>query len=133
MQVVASEEEHVPAATHTLSGLSNKHITPALVGCSAEEYTLSLFDISHSYIDLRSSQADHGRLRSLHARRISRCVLVADQMDGSALLHDFEDCLLILGAHQVRSTLTSLLRAAIETADISFVCILPICARCYST
>ena len=131
-QAVASEEEHVTAATHTLSGLSNKHITPALVGSSAEEYTLSISDISHSYIDLRSSRKDSGRLRSLHARRISRCVLVADQMDGSALLHDFEDCLLILGAHQVGPILTSSKNHGMERAYTSFVCILLVGARCCS-
>jgi hypothetical protein len=91
--------------THTLSSLHDQRITPDLLGGLEGEYTLSLTDISDCIIDLRavSTSGSHdNRLKSLHARDLRRCALVTDQLEASALLHDFEDCLLILGVHQVR-------------------------------
>lgn len=38
---------------------------------------------------------------SLHGKGITRCVVLAGQMEGSALLYDVKDSLILLGAHQV--------------------------------
>jgi len=90
------------ASSYTLSDLHKRRITPALIEGLDGEYSLSLTDISDSVIDLRNTDTVQ-RLKSLHARDVRRCVLITDQLEASALLHDFQDSLLILAAHQVRS------------------------------
>lgn len=99
----------VDARTFTLSNLDQTYITQEDV-LSEGEYTLSISNISNSIIDLRpgsssstSSTARKGKkLMSLHAKGVRQCVIIAGQLDGSALLHDITDSMVILGAHQVR-------------------------------
>ena len=39
-------------------------------------------------------------MTSLHARSLKRCVLIVD-VEGSAILHGLDDCVVVLSCHQV--------------------------------
>jgi Tubulin binding cofactor C len=70
------------------------------------EHDVSLSNLSHCVVDFVSRPKNEGlgKIRALHARNVTRCILIMPIIDGSALLHEFKDCTLILGCHQVRET-----------------------------
>jgi hypothetical protein len=47
---------------------------------------------------------------ALHIRDLSDCVLLLPFTQGSALIHDIRNCVLVLGCHQVRSMSVTLIR-----------------------
>lgn len=67
------------------------------------EHELSLSNLSHCIIDFvsRPKNGGLGNIRALHAHNITRCVLIMPVIEGSALLHEFKDCTVVLGCHQV--------------------------------
>ena len=68
------------------------------------EHDISLSNLSHCIIDFVSRPKNErlGKIRALHARNVTRCVLIMPSIEGSALLHEFKDCTIVLGCHQVR-------------------------------
>jgi hypothetical protein len=73
------------------------------------EHDLSLSNLSHCIVDFVSRPKNEGlgRIRALHAHSITRCVLIMPIIEGSALLHEFKDCIIVLGCHQVREASSS--------------------------
>jgi len=76
---------------------------PAEQLLSRGEHDISLSNLSHCIIDFVSRPKNEGlgKIRALHARNITRCVLIMPIIEGSALLHEFRDCTIVLGCHQV--------------------------------
>ena len=68
------------------------------------DHDISLSNLSHCIIDFvsRPKNGGLGKIRAVHARNITRCVLIMPIIEGSALLHEFKDCTIVMGCHQVR-------------------------------
>ena len=67
-------------------------------------WTVSLEDLTECIVDLSAptgSSPRMGALSSLHGRNLRRCVVLAGNVEGSVMLHDLRDCLLIATAQQV--------------------------------
>ncbi len=86
-----------PATTYTLASQAGRTLTPADYG-AAGSYTLTLAELADCVVDLRASPG----LTSLHARGLTRCVVLAPVMAGSAMLSDLHGCVVALGAQQFR-------------------------------
>ena len=72
----------------------------------SESWTLSLEDLEDCTVDLRlASDSSESRprsgLSSLHARKLKNCTVYAGHIEGSALLHDLEDCTVVASLQQV--------------------------------
>jgi hypothetical protein len=60
-----------------------------------------LTNLQHCIIDLRPHSPNlPGKITSLHANNLERCILLVP-VEGSILLHSITECLLIISSHQV--------------------------------
>jgi len=102
----SAELHTLSIADRTYEYLCTDHL-PAEQLLARGEHDLTLSNLSHCIIDLvsRPKTEGLGKIRALHARNITRCVLIMPIIEGSALLHEFKDCTVVLGCHQVRKTI----------------------------
>jgi hypothetical protein len=77
----------------------------------AAQTDLALADLKNCVVDLLPSTAAGGleegkplNLTALHVRNLKDCVVLLPHIAGSALLHDMDRCVILLGSHQVRSS-----------------------------
>ena len=101
------------ASTHlSLSSHSHRYLTREDLPSHPAQSDLSISDLDHCIVNLlpspsalpsSSSEVDTPLIISaLHARNLSDCVVLLPGVDGSALIHDLERCVVVLGCHQVR-------------------------------
>ena len=102
------------ASTHlSLSSHSHRYLTREDLPSHPAQSDLSISDLDHCIVNLlpsASSPSSSGIdtpliISALHARNLSDCVVLLPGVDGSALIHDLERCVVVLGCHQVRSKL----------------------------
>lgn len=107
----------VPATSLTLSSRSDAYLTcadlPARVsGSTTDDHgeALLLSDLVECFVGLTSREAEGqadqhrgGGFSALYLYNLRRCVVLVepDIMQGSAMLHACEGCLIVLGCHQV--------------------------------
>ena len=65
---------------------------------------LSISDLDGCVVDLLSSALAPQPLtfNALHARNVRNTVLLLPFVEGSAMIHDMDNCVIVLGCHQVR-------------------------------
>ncbi|WVQ70733.1 hypothetical protein IAR50_000255 [Cryptococcus sp. DSM 104548] len=117
--------------TYTMEGQSHALVRPELASGTGT-YTLSLSSFSNCLIDLRphlassspSSTTPGGSslpvLTTLHAKNLTKCVLLAPVLPGSAMLSDLNKCLVVVGAQQFR------MHSSTETKILLNVASLPV-------
>ena len=96
----------------SLSSHSHRYLTREALPSHPAQSDLSISDLDHCIVNLlpsasSSSSSSSGIdtpliISALHARNLSDCVVLLPGVDGSALLHDLERCVVVLGCHQVR-------------------------------
>jgi hypothetical protein len=102
-----------PAASSThlsLSSHSNRYLTREDLPSHLAQSDLSISDLNHCIVNLLPSALSSSSsgidtplvISALHARKLSDCVVLLPDVDGSALIHDLERCVVVLGCHQVR-------------------------------
>ena len=71
---------------------------------------ISLSSLSECVVDLvsgceapSSSSQPPRTIRAFHAKGLRRCIIVMPNVQGSALIHDCEDCVIAVSAYQVRT------------------------------
>ena len=99
------------ASTHlSLSSQSHRYLTREDLPSHPAQSDLSISDLDHCIVNLlpsalsSSSSGNYTPLiiSALHARNLSDCVVLLPGVDGSALIHDLDRCVVVLGCHQVR-------------------------------
>ena len=98
------------ASTHlSLSSHSHRYLTREDLPSHPAQSDLSISDLDHCIVNLLPSASSSGSgidtpliISALHARNLSDCVVLLPGVDGSALIHDLERCVVVLGCHQVR-------------------------------
>ena len=98
------------ASTHlSLSSHSHRYLTRGDLPSHPAQSDLSISDLDHCIVNLLPSASSSGSgidtpliISALHARNLSDCVVLLPNVDGSALIHDLERCVVVLGCHQVR-------------------------------
>ena len=78
----------------TYTDLSDQLILPP----TKSSYTLHLSSLEGCIVDYRQAS---GRVTALHAKGLRKCILLRPDISGSAMLSDLQDCLIVLGSHQV--------------------------------
>ena len=95
--------------------------------------TLTLANLEGCFVDLLPLA---GTLSTLFLHSLARCVVLAPDMAGSAMLHSCSGCVIVLGAHQVCrwciASLTAQLRLhdSVETDLHLYTTSVPIIERC---
>lgn len=99
-----------PSSTQlSISNRQNSWLTleslDAAPGVLPSQSSLSISELSSCVVNLLAPTSVESKptvhVNALHIRRMRRVVLIAGYIDGSLLIHDCEDCLLILGCRQV--------------------------------
>ncbi|KAF5325370.1 hypothetical protein D9619_009652 [Psilocybe cf. subviscida] len=92
-----------------LSGQRNKYLTRLDFPPHTAQTDLSLADLTDCVVDLLPLTTAGGleeggplNLTALHVRNLKDCVVLLPHVAGSALLHDMERCVILLGSHQFR-------------------------------
>ncbi|KAF9530526.1 tubulin binding cofactor C-domain-containing protein [Crepidotus variabilis] len=88
-----------------VSNLSRQYINRESLSVHNLQTDLALSDLDGCIINLlpaASGSVEALRLGALHARNIKNCVLMLPIFEGSALLHDLSNCVIVLGSHQFR-------------------------------
>jgi hypothetical protein len=62
---------------------------------------ISLSSLSDCVVDLTAASTQIGVIRAFHVRDLRRCIVVMPYVEGSALIHSCEDCIIAVGCHQV--------------------------------
>jgi hypothetical protein len=62
---------------------------------------ISLFSLSDCVVNLTAARTQIGVIRAFHVRDLRRCIIVMPYVEGSALIHSCEDCIIAVGCHQV--------------------------------
>ncbi|KAH7910918.1 tubulin binding cofactor C-domain-containing protein [Hygrophoropsis aurantiaca] len=92
-----------PALTiHSLSSLyitSNDLSRPAISGDQPE---VSLSDIDRCIVNLASSTESMPLISAVHVRKLSNSVLLLPNIQGSVMLHELSNCVVVTGCHQFR-------------------------------
>ncbi|ODN99535.1 hypothetical protein L198_03379 [Cryptococcus wingfieldii CBS 7118] len=121
--------ERSPINTHTIEGRSSALVRPELAPGTGT-YTLSLSSVSHCLIDLRPckspsstdpSQSALPVLTTLHAKKLTRCVLLAPVLPGSAMLSDLDNCLVVVGAQQFRMHSSTKTKVLLNVASLPVI------------
>ncbi|KAF6748045.1 tubulin binding cofactor C-domain-containing protein [Ephemerocybe angulata] len=63
---------------------------------------LAISKLSRCIVNLLPTTEYPSRFSALHIRNLSDCVLLLPFNEGSALIHDIKNCVLVLGCHQFR-------------------------------
>ncbi|KAH9481509.1 Tubulin-folding cofactor C [Psilocybe cubensis] len=100
----------LPTPTHlVLSSKSHQYITRASLPEHPQQTDLALSDLDNCVVNLLPPipSISDGRtesliLTALHARNLTNCIILLPSIEGSALLHDMSNCILVLGSHQFR-------------------------------
>ena len=99
------------ASAHlSLSCHSHRYLTREDLPSHPAQSDLSISDLDHCIVNLLPSALSSSSsgidtpliISALHARNLSDCVVLLPGVDGSALIHDLERCVVVLGCHQVR-------------------------------
>ena len=99
------------ASTHlSLSSQSHRYLTREDLPSHPAQSDLSISDLDHCIVNLLPSSLSPSSsgidtplvISALHARNLLDCVVLLPGVDGSALIHDLERCVVVLGCHQVR-------------------------------
>ncbi|KAI0089468.1 tubulin binding cofactor C-domain-containing protein [Irpex rosettiformis] len=95
-----STSSHVSLSGFSSSYLSWSSIPPP----NAAATDLAISDLKRCVVNLLPHGSDNpGRVISaLHVRNLTDTVLLLPRIEGSALLHDMKNCMIILGCHQFR-------------------------------
>ncbi|KAF8323816.1 hypothetical protein DL93DRAFT_31831 [Clavulina sp. PMI_390] len=97
-----------PSDQLSISNRSNSWITlesldnvPSVI---PPQSSLAISNISSSVLNLtpHTTSPPTIKINALHIRNMRRVILLAGYIDGSLLIHDCEDCLIILGCRQFR-------------------------------
>ncbi|KIM36139.1 hypothetical protein M413DRAFT_449346 [Hebeloma cylindrosporum] len=101
-----------PLSTSTnlvLSTHTHKYLTRSDLTDHPQQTDLAISDLDFCIIDLlpSSTTTNDGSsgnmiISALHARNLTNCVLLLPVIEGSALLHDLSQCVIVLGSHQFR-------------------------------
>jgi tubulin-specific chaperone C len=89
----------------SLSGHSNRFLSwAALPPPTSTATDIAISDLSHCVVNLLSHDSDSSEsvASALHVRNVVNTVLLLPRINGSALLHDLRNCIIVLGCHQVR-------------------------------
>jgi len=62
---------------------------------------ISLSSLSDCVVNLTAASTQIGVIRAFHVRDLQRCIIVMPYVEGSALIHRCEDCIIAVGCHQV--------------------------------
>ncbi|KDR74955.1 hypothetical protein GALMADRAFT_249908 [Galerina marginata CBS 339.88] len=96
-----------------LSSHTNKYLTRSDLPDHPQQTDLSISDLSNCIVNLLPPSASASTstptderliISALHARNLTNCVILLPSIQGSALLHDLTQCIIVLGCHQVRSS-----------------------------
>ena len=63
---------------------------------------LAISNLNRCIVNLLPQTDSRSKFSALHIRDLSDCVLLLPLNEGSALIHDVKNCVLVLGCHQVR-------------------------------
>lgn len=121
--VVLSAPTSASSSSSQLS-ISNRHdvhLTTESLDTTPEPLpshsSLSVSSLSSCVLDLRStSSSPKGGItvNALHVKNLRRVVLLAGYIDGSVMLHDCEDCLIVLGCRQVSMAFSEVTSASLS-------------------
>ncbi len=90
----------------SLSGLSDAYLSwSSLPSHTSDATDLAVSDLTRCVVNLLPDEsANPGRaISALHVRNLVDTVLLLPRIEGSALLHDMKNCIIVLGCHQVRA------------------------------
>jgi len=114
------------STSYTITSRSRVHLRSPVQETSLEassSYTLILSDLDSCIVDLRSSptsskdSASQYTLTSLHARSLHRCILLAPLISSSALFSSITNCVIMIGAQQVRYHFVTVAKAEELVSD----------------
>ncbi|PPQ66785.1 hypothetical protein CVT24_008694 [Panaeolus cyanescens] len=95
----------------SLTNREDEYITRISLPAHSQRTDLSISYLKGCVVDLlhdnqaeepTASDSGHLKLSALHIRNITNCVILLPSIEGSALLHDVVNCILVLGCHQFR-------------------------------
>ncbi|KAF9557807.1 TBCC-domain-containing protein [Agrocybe pediades] len=83
---------------------SYKYLTRHSLPEHPQQTDLSVSDLDHCIVDLLPASDGETPIviSALHARNLSNCIILLPSIEGSALLHDLSQCIIVLGSHQFR-------------------------------
>ncbi|CED84308.1 Beta-tubulin folding cofactor C [Phaffia rhodozyma] len=108
----------IPSTDVSIHRLTSQYIT--LPTISADGFGLSLFDLTRCVIDLfpsnERSSTNPSKITALHIKNLKQCVLIAPILEGSIMISDCAQCVLILGGWQFRMHTSSDCKVFIHSA-----------------
>lgn len=120
-----------------LSSRSYESVTLQSLAYSSLQQDLTISDLDHCVVNLiplatvgavhEDGPKAHGPTASLdisaiHVRNLTDTVLLLPPINGSVLLHDLARCTLVLGCHQVRSSVARAFPEDLKQLDYSSEC-----------
>lgn len=85
-----------------LSSRSNEYLTTAAPLNYSEPSDVSIYNLDNCVVDfLGKAKNETPKISALHGRNLTNCVLYLPLIEGSVLLHDLKQCVIVLGCHQV--------------------------------
>jgi hypothetical protein len=92
----------------TLSTLRNKDAS------NARSPDLTMVDLNFCLIDLRTCADNNLTLSAVHVQNVRNSVLLLPKLQGSILLHDIENCVMVVDCQQVQASLHTIIQVLIE-------------------
>ena len=94
----------ITSSNLSLSLQSNAYLTIPSLPAHPQQSDLTLSDLNSCIVNLLppASGGYSLKISALHARNLTRCVVLLPSIDGSALLENISGCIIVLGCHQVR-------------------------------
>ncbi|KAK7060802.1 hypothetical protein VNI00_000535 [Paramarasmius palmivorus] len=100
---VPSTEDNSASRALSISTISKTYISQsALPESHPETPDLVISDLDHCIMDLTRHEGKALTISALHIRNISNSALILPCINGSAMLHDVINCVIVLGCHQFR-------------------------------
>lgn len=109
----------ISSASRTISNHSNSYLSRSCLSgpsSSTNHIEVSIIGVSNSVLNLLTTtnestlSANTVSLSALHIRDIQNSILILGSVDGSIMLHNLTNCVVVAGCHQVRLYCPRMLR-----------------------
>ncbi|KAI5994519.1 tubulin binding cofactor C-domain-containing protein [Pisolithus albus] len=87
---------------NVLSSLSCRYLTSADFEHRKMSGELTLSDLATCIVNLLPKDSHNMDISAIHVQRLTDCVLILPRINGSILLHNLSNCVLVAGCHQFR-------------------------------
>ncbi|KAL8293561.1 hypothetical protein RQP46_000262 [Phenoliferia psychrophenolica] len=102
-----SKAPPIPSSAMKLTSPPSRYLTTAdLPPAAADSNALVVSDLDACFVDLLAGAGgsdELGKVSALYLYDLKRTVVLIPPIEGSVMLHGCEDCLIVVGGHQVRS------------------------------